>query len=83
MKIENRKEKIIFTEEEARAMVLVYKLMQDIQDDIEDNDVWNLADDTADFLGTFIENELEGVDCVVCQPVADSVREISISIAIK
>ena len=83
MRIENRKEKIIFTEDEARAMVLVYGLMRDIQCNAEDDDALGTARDAANLLAEFIEDNFDDMDCVVCQPVADSVKEVAITIAIK
>lgn len=79
MKIVDKREKIIFTEKEAEAIVLVHKLMEDIVDDIQDNDVCDRAMNIADCLGNFIDDDFDEVDCVV----ADSAREIAISIAIK
>lgn len=79
MKIVNKREKIIFTEKEAEAIVLVYKLMQNISDDAQDGDVRDSAMNISDYLADFIGDNFDDVDCVV----ADSTREIAISIAIK
>ena len=83
MEIVNKREKIIFTEAEANAMVLVYKIMRDIEDESENGDVCDMAINVADFLSEFIEDNFDNADCVVRQAVADSTREIQISIAIK
>ena len=53
MEIVNKREKIIFTEEEAKAMVLVHRIMRDIEDDTEHEDVQNAACYVADFLAEF------------------------------
>ena len=83
MEIVNKREKIIFTEEEAKAMVLVHKIIRDIEDDAKTDEVVTSACYIAGLLANFIENSFEDADCVVRQAVADSTREITISIAIK
>ena len=83
MEIVNKREKIIFTETEANAIMLVHRLMRDIEDDAKNGDVCDMAMNIADYLAEFIEDSFEDVDCVVRQAVADSTREIQISIAIK
>lgn len=83
MEIVNKREKIIFTEEEAKAMVLMHKIMRDIEDDTDNDEVRDSAIYVADYLAEFIENNFEDADCVVRQSIADSTREITISIAIK
>ena len=83
MEIVNKREKIIFTEEEARAMVLVHRLMRDIEDESENGDVCDMAINVEEYLAEFIADNFDDVDCVVRQAVADSTREITISIAIK
>jgi tetrahydromethanopterin S-methyltransferase subunit H len=83
MEIINTREKIIFTEEEAKAIVLVHRIMRDIEGYAEDNDIVNSASDVVASLVDFIEDNFENADCVVRQAVADSTREIQISIAIK
>lgn len=65
MEIVSKKEKIIFTEEEAKAMVLAYNIMRNIEDDAEDDEVCNAAVYVADFLLEFIEDNFENADCVV------------------
>lgn len=83
MEIINKREKIIFTEEEAKAIMLVHKTMRNIEDESENGDVCDMAMNVADFLSEFIEDNFDDADCVVRQAVADSTREIQISIAIK
>ena len=83
MEIVNKREKIIFTEEEAKAMVLVHKIMRDIEDDTDNEEVRDSTICVADYLIDFIEDNFEDTDCVVRQGIADSTREITISIAIK
>lgn len=83
MEIVNKREKIIFTEAEANAIVLVHRLMRDIEGDAEDDDIVLSACNIADYLINFIEDDFENADCLVRQAVADSTREITISIAIK
>ena len=61
MEIVNKREKIIFTEKEATAIMLVYKLMRDIEDDSENDEVITSATNIADYLEDFTED----VDCVV------------------
>lgn len=79
MKIVDKREKIIFTEKEAEAIVLVHKLMGDIRDDAASDEVIDSAASIAGYLDDFIDDSFEDVDCVV----ADSTKEIAISIAIK
>ena len=79
MKIVDKRERIIFTEKEAEAIALVHKLMESIRNDIQDDDVFDRAATIADCLADFIDDNFEDADCVV----ADSAREIAISIAIK
>lgn len=83
MEIVNKRAKIVFTEEEARAMVLVYGLMENIENEIGNAELRNAAINVADYLIDFIEDNFQDADCVVRQAVADSTREITISIAIK
>ena len=83
MEITNKREKIVFTEKEANSIMLVYKLMRDIEDDSENDEGITSATNIADYLEDFIEDNFKDVDCVVRQGVADSAREIQISIAIK
>ena len=83
MEITNKREKIVFTETEANAIMLVYKIMRDIENEAETDEVVTSATYVADYLDDFIEDNFDDVDCVVRQAVADSTREITISIAIK
>ena len=79
MEIVNKREKIIFTEKEAEAIVLVNKLMRDIREGTDTEEVADSASYIADSLADFIDDNFEDADCVV----EDSTREIAISIAIK
>ena len=83
MEITNKREKIIFTETEANAIMLVYKIMRDIEDESETDEVILSASHIADYLGDFVADNFADASCVVRQAVADSTREIQISIAIK
>lgn len=83
MEITNKKEKIIFTETEANAIMLVHRIMRDIEDEAETDEVVLSASQIADYLDDFIEDNFDYASCVVRQAVADSTREITISIAIK
>lgn len=83
MEITNKREKIIFTETEANAIMLVHKIMRDIVADSENDEVSGAASEVADYLEYFIEDDFEDASCVVRQAVADSTRDIQISIAIK
>ena len=83
MEIVNKREKIIFTEKEANAIMLVYKIMRDIEDEAETDEVIGAASEITNYLDDFIEDNFEDASCVVRQGIADSTREIQISIAIK
>ena len=83
MEIVNKREKIIFTETEADAIVLVHRIMRNIEDDANTDEIVTSAANIADYLEDFIEDNFDDADCVVRQGIADSTREIQISIAIK